>query len=372
MDTLLRAMAGDDEYLFDDSRRGAVREPQDLDLITYRQRVLRDCLGQPDAVRQLYELAVDTIAGEKKIWGLLLVPDAEPESCTRSVNDPRVHRRAICGRCAQLARRARRRGSNRTGSRVLFACRASELDDDYFASIEDHLKRLQLPLRRADQRRGSATATRASTTCCVARGTVKRSFVDQIVTEPSASYSFTRIADARRGSACRRWPSCRDRGINLVANALAQSTDHILELLRDAAGRTRLLSRLPQPARAARREAASPPCFPTPPAAESRPFSGAGSLRRRACAWTSPDPVVGNDVGVAASVLVLITGANQGGKSTFLRSIGLAQLMLQAGMFVAADSFTRQRLRPASSPTTSAKKTTTHDQRQARRGTGTG
>jgi DNA mismatch repair ATPase MutS len=37
--------------------------------------------------------------------------------------------------------------------------------------------------------------------------------------------------------------------------------------------------------------------------------------------------------------LVIITGANQGGKSTFLRSIGLAQLMMQCGLFVGAESF---------------------------------
>ena len=35
----------------------------------------------------------------------------------------------------------------------------------------------------------------------------------------------------------------------------------------------------------------------------------------------------------------MITGANQGGKSTFLRSVGLAQLMTQCGMFVGAESF---------------------------------
>lgn len=32
----------------------------------------------------------------------------------------------------------------------------------------------------------------------------------------------------------------------------------------------------------------------------------------------------------------MITGANQGGKSTFLRGVALAQLMMQCGMFVAA------------------------------------
>ncbi|MER8376745.1 hypothetical protein NKH19_22355 [Mesorhizobium sp. M1338] len=34
--------------------------------------------------------------------------------------------------------------------------------------------------------------------------------------------------------------------------------------------------------------------------------------------------------------MVVITGANQGGKSTFLRGVGLAQLMMQCGMFVPA------------------------------------
>jgi DNA mismatch repair ATPase MutS len=34
----------------------------------------------------------------------------------------------------------------------------------------------------------------------------------------------------------------------------------------------------------------------------------------------------------------MISGANQGGKSTFLRSVGLAQLMMQCGMFVGARS----------------------------------
>jgi len=49
--------------------------------------------------------------------------------------------------------------------------------------------------------------------------------------------------------------------------------------------------------------------------------------------------VVGNDLDADNKTLVIITGANQGGKSTFLRSIGLAQLMMQSGMFTPAESY---------------------------------
>ena len=48
---------------------------------------------------------------------------------------------------------------------------------------------------------------------------------------------------------------------------------------------------------------------------------------------------VGNDVNCDGKPLVVITGANRGGKSTFLRSIGLAYLMMQCGMVVPAESF---------------------------------
>jgi hypothetical protein len=41
-------------------------------------------------------------------------------------------------------------------------------------------------------------------------------------------------------------------------------------------------------------------------------------------------PVQRNDLRADETPLIIITGANQGGKSTFLRSLGLAQLMTQA------------------------------------------
>ena len=52
--------------------------------------------------------------------------------------------------------------------------------------------------------------------------------------------------------------------------------------------------------------------------------------------------VVGNAIDADGKGLIIITGANQGGKSSFLRSIGLAQLMMQCGMFVGAEAFTAE------------------------------
>jgi DNA mismatch repair ATPase MutS len=48
----------------------------------------------------------------------------------------------------------------------------------------------------------------------------------------------------------------------------------------------------------------------------------------------------GNSVDLSECRLLIITGANQGGKSTFLRSLGTAQVMLQCGMFVGAGEYT--------------------------------
>jgi DNA mismatch repair ATPase MutS len=63
------------------------------------------------------------------------------------------------------------------------------------------------------------------------------------------------------------------------------------------------------------------------------------NLRDVCLALTMGRNVIGNEVDGNDKPLIVITGANRGGKSTFLRSVGLAQLMMQCGMFVTADFF---------------------------------
>lgn len=82
-----------------------------------------------------------------------------------------------------------------------------------------------------------------------------------------------------------------------------------------------------------------PICIPTLRPLDSRERSWRG-LYDVSLAIIKSQAVVGNELDVNGKHLYIITGANQGGKSTFLRSIGQAQIMAQCGMPVGADSFT--------------------------------
>ena len=79
-------------------------------------------------------------------------------------------------------------------------------------------------------------------------------------------------------------------------------------------------------------------CFPVPVAAGERRLSF-GGLYDPCLALSMDRRVVGNSVNAGQRDLLFVTGANQGGKSTFLRSVGVAQLMMQCGMFAPADFF---------------------------------
>lgn len=63
------------------------------------------------------------------------------------------------------------------------------------------------------------------------------------------------------------------------------------------------------------------------------------NLKEIAMAIKQKITVVGNTLSLDDKMLLVITGANQGGKSTFLRSIGIAQIMMQCGLFVAATKY---------------------------------
>ena len=331
LDTLLGTMAQGDQVLYDVARRALLCGTTDLEAIAYRQAVLQDCLQNRDAVRDLYNVAVASIENRKRhYYGTF---SRYPRSI---LMDAIELLQMFVGLLEELRRIGRWHAGEFTsaGFSRFFTMIAEELDDAYFADIQAHLRELKfrdgvlVSARLGRGNEGTGYMLRKPQREKI--GLVKRALGRK---PPSFGFSI----HPRDESGGRALSELRDRGLNPVANALAQSADHInhfFETLRTELafymGCMNLHAQLTQ--------MAEPVSFPEPQPSGRRVHAYRG-LYDLCLALTVGSRVVGNDGNADGRDLVIITGANQGGKSTFLRSIGLAQLMMQCGMFVAAESF---------------------------------
>jgi hypothetical protein len=328
--TLWNAMAAGDEFLFEMAKRAVLSPLTDPDAIVYRERVLADCLEHPETVRQLYALAVEALESERKAGGLWF--RASPDSILhRSVQVLKLHVDAL-KRLRQIADE-QAAGFRSEGFTRFFAMVREELADDYLQAAEHHLRTLEFKrgvFESAELGQGLKGRRYMVRTPREQRWTERLPFGNR-----SDSYSFT--IPPRDENGFRSLEEIRGKGINLVANSVAQSADHVKSFftmlrleLAFYLGCLNLHDRL-----VAKRE---PVCFPQPLAAGQLTLTAEG-LYDVCLTLHVESPVVGNEVSADGKSLVMITGANQGGKSTLLRSLGLAHLMMQAGMFVGARAF---------------------------------
>jgi len=330
LQTLWNAMAAGDEFLFEVARRGVLSSLSDPDAVVYRQRVLADCLEHPGTVRQLYELAIDALENERQVRSLWHL--ASPDSIiSRSVQ--------VLTLQVEILRRLRQVAEEHAGNfgsegfRRFFAMLGEELSDDYLQTVEHHLRELEFKrgvLESAALGQGNKGRRYIVRTQREQRWTERLSFGTR-----SPGYTF--MIPARDENGFRALEEIRGKGINRVADAVAQSADHVksfFSMLRIELafylGCLNLRERLDAKG--------EPACFPVPLPAGQRTLAAEG-IYDVCLTLHLPDRVVGNEVSADGKSLVMITGANQGGKSTLLRSLGLAHLMMQSGMFVGAQSF---------------------------------
>lgn len=333
LEQLWAAMANGDPIVYASARTAMLAGLTTVAQIRYRQEVLADCLAQPDTAREIYALAVDAIAQERKIWGGMFGNHA----------DMLLHRSVtvletfvpILKKLRALADEPAEKFSSKAFVRFFDTLRR-ELDDDYFDEIDQHLHHLRfshgvlMSAALGEFSQGIDYVLRTPRPDRPSRFLFRR----PVLPKPTFTYTLP-PRDEAGGQALGR---LRDRGLTLVANTLKRSTDHILGFFTALRSETAFyigcLNLRDELERRSERL-----CMPDP-----RPV---GSQVRTAFALYDPclalrldTPVASNDLHADGKSLVLITGANQGGKSTFLRSFGVAQLMMQAGMFTAASSFT--------------------------------
>jgi MutS-like protein len=332
IDILLHAMAGDDPFVLDIVRKVVLSAVVgDVDTIRYRQAILVDAMRAPDIPRALYGVVVEALEARRQHWFFGL-PSTYPSSTLSSAVELLQLSVGFLRKLRAMADAERHRVASE-GLGNLFAMLQAELSDAYFAEVEQHLRELQF-------RDGVLISAR------LGPGNAGTDFV---LHRPHGTTWWRRMLgkgppgltfwlDERDQAGARALGELRDRGINVVANAVAQAAAHVesfFTLLRAElafyVGCLNLRDRLTA--------IGAPVCIPDPVPAEQHTYHFA-ELYDPSLALNAGRPPVGNALDAGRVSLVMMTGANQGGKSTLLRALGLAQLMMHAGLFVAAQTFT--------------------------------
>ncbi len=329
--TLFAAMAQEDPFVHDVVRKGLLRSMTNVEAVLYRQHAVADCLGSPDVVREMYRLVVETLDTRRKNW-LGLFPSHPSAIVHSAVEVLRLFTQSLMNLRTFADTDGHRFRSE--GFTRFFTMLQQELDDAYFARIQEQLNHLAGPgvLVRAQLGCGH----RGTNYTLVIDPPSDRHVLGRLFSRKVPGYTFH--VDARDEGGHRTLTAMEDAGLNEAANALAQSSDHILAFfhrlkteLAFFVGCVNLHDQL-----VAKGE---PWCMPEPLISDQRQRYCRG-LYDMSLSLRLDGQVVGNDVEADGADLLIVTGANQGGKSTFLRSIGVSQLMMQAGMFVPADAFT--------------------------------
>lgn len=320
------AMADGDPFLREIAEKVVTLSVNAPEIITYRQHVLSDCLAHREVVRNMYAIAVDGDEVRRKIYLAGMVfhePTAILHSALRKLELLVQNLKQLRGLSDAYAGQFASRGF-----RQLFAMIADQLDDDCLHELDEHLAECKLP-------RGTLLSARLTLGNkggdYMLHVAPRRSWWDKLVGNHQG-YGFE--IDPRDQAGSQALQELAGKAVNDIGNTVTQSAEHVWEFFRRLRcelgfylGCTNLHDRLTN--------LGVPICFPQP-AALGAPVFSCRELRDIGLSLATDKPVMGNDVDADGASLVVVTGANEGGKSTFLRSVGAAQVMMQAGMFVTA------------------------------------
>ena len=328
LETLFAAMADHDPFLLEVARRSVLQGLADPQEIRYRQEVLADAIARPGLARALYDLAGEAIEAERMVWRFMF--QERPSSLVPRSVDVMYQFVDFLRRLRELAQEYAAGVHSPGFTRFLEMVRA-ELDEPYLSTVEAHLKELRF---RHGQLFSAELGPTNKGSGYVLRKPRERGLRERLPFGAFSRLSFT-IPD-RDENGFRALSELEDKGLKEAAVAIAQATGQVLSFfiaLRTEAGFYLACLNLREQLEAKGQDI----CLPDPLSRHQQELVAAG-LYDPCLALRLQERVVPSDINAEGKALVLITGANQGGKSTFLRAIGLAQVMMQAGMFVSACS----------------------------------
>ena len=334
LDVMLKSMADEDDFIYEIAKTALLISLVDGEAIRFRQAVLSDCIKNPKIVRRIYRIAQLAKENKKRRW--MGIFTRNPSGVLSSAVQLMLMYSELLKELKTIAEDSAHAFQSE-GFKQFFKMIKDELSDAYLAAMDDHLN--QLSFKSGVWISATLGKGNQGEDYNLRRPRKKyRNFFKNVFYKLSTKVTTTSfMVDPRDQAGNRALSDLKDRGLNEAANALAQAAEHIesffVNLRTELAFYVGCLN-LNDCLQTLNSPVTTPQLFD----AHEKKLNFRG-LREICLALTKDDDVVGNDVNGDGRGLFIISGANQGGKSTFLRSIGLAQLMMQCGMFVAAEEF---------------------------------
>ena len=319
MGHILEAMCDGNEEIFNVCRQVIDESLQKKSEIIYRQEILRDCIQNSEVIRKIYKVCMDTVSKRNNSWyGLSMTHSSTIFS--NAIELLKIYMEAL----VDIRKIVEKENFSSEGMRRFSSLLCSELSEDYLRELKslkediDDRDSILISAGFGDFLQGVSYAE-----CRKNHGLSRL----QWLILPSYTVSERDVSGAKDIE------DRVDRAVNKVADATSRAaenlerfTDQLRKEISFYVGAVNLLDKL--------KSLNFSFCFPIISDEKRRMWN---ELYDVSLAVMTRKKVVGNDVESYDKGLFLITGANQGGKTTFLRSVGQCQLMTQSGLFVCAE-----------------------------------
>lgn len=325
LEIMLKKMARDDEDVREACSAALFQTLTNLEDIEYRQKNVEDSLRCAEVIRRLYRITQETEKRRKESWYWLSPSRVVSSTYSSAVELLKIYTEMLMQlRTVAIESLPKFRSE---GFCAFFQMLKDELSDAYFKEIKKTLGELK-------DGKGMLISARLGNYCQGVQFTLRSKNKKRFWWHWGFAPSYTLAA--RDDAGAQDFENRRARAINECTNALAQSVEHLESFFKQLhlelaffIGCVNLRDDM--------EHLGMPICIPhLSKDATSRSWY---KLYDISLAITKNFAVISNTLSTQEKSLFIITGANQGGKSTFLRSIGQAQLMAQCGMIVGARDY---------------------------------
>ncbi len=329
LEPILDAMAQGDTFIKEVATKALITGVTKIEDIRYRQEAMKDVIGNPQAIREAYQALTEVFVKIRSMW--LLSSNWSPDSSLfYSVRILKMYLEGL-DKTREIFLQHRSGFTSKAFLSLIEALK--RFDREYTYSVRENLALLKFPnglsVKVTLGREAELSQFR------LLKPAQKSGLIGILSRIGGRRYSWSLPPADESGG--QEIENIRNLSLERVAMVLSVASKHVEQFMESLrielgfyVGCLNLWDSLKQ--------ISAPLCFPTPLLNEQS-ILRFNCLVEAALGLRKQGVPVCNALDSDARHLILVSGANRGGKTVFLRSIGQAQLMMMSGLFVTAEKF---------------------------------